>query len=97
MSQLFRVMAYRDGRMRTEAFDVPWELVAPHEQQAKRNHQQTLARLNQRGGLDPIELRAVMEGKPWPTLFHLTQEEAFQLAQEAVAWIKARSLEVTRG
>jgi hypothetical protein len=44
---------------------VRWSLVAPHEKQAKRNHDQTLARLAARGGLSPTELVAVLEDRSW--------------------------------
>jgi hypothetical protein len=44
---------------------VPWELVAPHEEQAMRNHDQTLKRLAERGGLDPCELFCVLEDLTW--------------------------------
>ena len=44
---------------------VPWAFVEPHERQALDNHDQTLQRLHDRGGLDPAELLAVLEGKPW--------------------------------
>lgn len=43
--------------------EVPWRLLAPHEEQAKRNHNQTLERLAERGGLGPVEMRAIVEGK----------------------------------
>lgn len=44
---------------------VPWGLVAPHEAQAKANHGQSLETLNQRGGLSPIELLAVLEDREY--------------------------------
>ena len=44
---------------------VPWALVAPHEAQARRNHDQTLRRLAERGGLSPDELVAVLEDRRW--------------------------------
>lgn len=44
---------------------VPWSLVAPHEQQADRNHGQSLQRLADRGGLCPSELAAVLEDRAW--------------------------------
>ena len=48
---------------------VPWELVAPHEAQAMRNHcGQTLKRLAERGGLGPCEMVAVLEDRPWKTM-----------------------------
>ena len=39
---------------------VPWSFVEPHREQAERNHDQTLERLNERGGLDPVELWAIV-------------------------------------
>lgn len=44
---------------------VPWELIAPHEHQAMRNHSQTLERLAQRGGLGVAELWAVLHDVDW--------------------------------
>ena|SRR6185369_9425476 len=44
---------------------VPWSLVDPHEPQALKNHNQTLKRLAERGGLDWSELADVIEGKSW--------------------------------
>lgn len=44
---------------------VPWSLIAPHERQAQKNHDQTLERLAERGGLDPSEMVAVIEDRPW--------------------------------
>lgn len=44
---------------------VPWSMVESHEEQAQANHAQTLKRLNERGGLDPSELLAVIEDRPW--------------------------------
>lgn len=44
---------------------IPWELIAPHEAQARKNHGQTLERLHQRGGLSPCEALAVLENREW--------------------------------
>lgn len=44
---------------------VPLALVQPHEHQALRNHDQTLARLAERGGLGPAELVAVLGDRRW--------------------------------
>jgi hypothetical protein len=41
---------------------VPWDLVAPHQLQASKNHSQSIARLAERGGLSPSELVAVIDG-----------------------------------
>lgn len=42
---------------------VPWSLLAPFEAQAMHNHDQSLAKLNSRGGLSPAEMVAVIEGR----------------------------------
>ncbi len=51
----------------------PWDLLAAHEQQAIENHQQSLQRLADRGGLDLGELLAVMQDRPWR---HMPEAEA---------------------
>lgn len=48
----------KTGRTRLET--IPWELIAPFEEQALKNHYQNLDKLNYRGGLDPVEMYAVM-------------------------------------
>lgn len=45
--------------------EIPWEMIAPHEGQALINHHQSLARLAERGGLDPREAVAVIEDRRW--------------------------------
>lgn len=47
---------------------IPWAMIAPHEQQAQRNHCQTLHRLAERGGLCPSEAVAVLEDRPWSSM-----------------------------
>jgi hypothetical protein len=44
---------------------IPWDVIAPHEAQAQKNHSQTLERLANRGGLHPKEIVAVMLDRPW--------------------------------
>lgn len=55
---------------------VPWSFVAPHEGQALRNHDQTLERLAQRGGLGAEELVAVVRGERWRERTFKTEEDA---------------------
>ena len=59
---------------------VPWDFVAPHESQAKRNHSQSLKTLAERGGLSPVELYAVIRGLTWTKensfLYHMQSEVA---------------------
>ncbi|KKL12344.1 hypothetical protein LCGC14_2536710 [marine sediment metagenome] len=44
---------------------VPWRIVEPHRKQAMTNHDQTLERLAERGGLSLDELVAVISGEHW--------------------------------
>ena len=43
---------------------VSWDVVLPHSERALENHDQTLERLAQRGGLSPQELWCVVHGRP---------------------------------
>jgi len=55
---------------------IPWRLVAPHEKQALHNHQQTLERLAERGGLDVLELLAVLTDRDWPAVANIDPDQA---------------------
>lgn len=44
---------------------IPWEAISPYQGQAQVNHQQTLERLAERGGLSPLEAFMVMNGRSW--------------------------------
>jgi len=45
---------------------IPWDLITPHEAQAKANHcDQSLQRLSERCGLSASEAVAVLEDRPW--------------------------------
>jgi hypothetical protein len=66
----------------------------PHRRQALANHDQTLERLAERGGLDPGEMVAVVEERPWSTI---TQEGAIARLNELLtAWNAARAAEEAR-
>lgn len=54
-----------------DAPDIPWRLIAPHEERARRNHGgQTLQRLAERGGLGAAEACDVLMDLPWATTPH---------------------------
>ena len=64
----------------------PWEWILPYEKRAIYNHNQTLKRLAERGGLCPGEIRCVVEdrdlfGRPW------TPARKIEDAAWLVAWI----------
>lgn len=63
------LMSPRERRLNPAApASVPWGLVAPYGVYAERNHGgQTLAELAARGGLDPVELWAVLNRREYPT------------------------------
>lgn len=61
----------------------PWAFLEPHRAQAFTNHGQTLERLAERGGLDPVEMWCVVHGKRW------RQRGSITLA-EAIAWLESK-------
>ncbi len=63
-------------------------MLAPCEADCLRNHDQTVERLAERGGLDPWELMAVVQGKRW-------REVAQVPMPDVVEWLKAASGEET--
>ena len=66
---------------------VPWESIAPHEAQAKQNHDQTLHRLAERGGLSAKEMLAVVTGRHWLQMHAIDSTQAnHQLLQHLEAW-----------
>lgn len=66
---------------------IPWALIEPHAEQAQTNHMQTLQRLNERGGLSPDEMVAVLDDRRWRAM---TREEAAQRLLEILANAKIR-------
>lgn len=69
---------------------VPWGLVAPHEAQAKRNHDQTLEQLAVRGGLCPRELYAVLAHWSWWEVTKLDMEFVVGALHGAIARYDAK-------
>lgn len=67
---------------------VPWEMIAPHEPQAKANHYQTLERLAARGGLSGSEMLAVLENREWRSIELADAHK--QLHDKVVSWLNAK-------
>lgn len=67
---------------------IPWEMIAPHERQADRNHSQTLDGLNRRGGLSACEALAVLEDRPWRRM--PPGQANHDLCRTVAAWIDAQ-------
>jgi hypothetical protein len=66
---------------------VPWALVEPHAARARLNHDQSLERLAERGGLSPAELWCVVNDRHW-------RESPSE--PEAVAWLRSATGEEAR-
>lgn len=43
---------------------LPWAIIAPHADQARKNHDQTLEQLRARGGVSACEAVAILEDRP---------------------------------
>lgn len=57
---------------------IPWRIVEPHEARAKKNHDQTLTRLAERGGLAPQELLALLNDVCWSEFMDWPTTEAME-------------------
>lgn len=64
-AKLFPIMISWRGTKGPCPSAIPWEAIAPYEGQAQLNHQQSLERLAERGGLSPLEALMVMTGRNW--------------------------------
>lgn len=65
---------------------IPWDMIAPHEEQAKANHAgQSLEGLAARGGLDRSEAIAVLTDRAWE---RMDEDRAVEVLSALVdAWI----------
>jgi hypothetical protein len=74
--------------------DIPWEMIAPHEGQARLNHGQSLERLAERGGLAACEAVAVLENRAWRRMTEADQ----RLTQLETEWrARQHQVEMQRG
>lgn len=79
---VFPVLGDNDRKL---MLTIPWEVIAPCEHWAQQNHSQSLDRLAERGGLCLLEMVAVLEGRRWRDVRHLTILEAHARVQQAIA------------
>lgn len=82
--RMFPVLGHSDSKGPVCPKEVPWEFVAPHAAQAKKNHYQTLEQLAGRGGLSPTELVALVDDedvRPMTGTMGITK-----LKQRLTAW-----------
>lgn len=64
---------------------LPFEMILPHEQQAQRNHSQSLKLLASRGGLSACEALAVLEDRPWRRMDEAKANDA--LCRAIATWV----------
>ncbi len=63
---------------------IPWGLIEPHEKQALTNHDQTLKRLAERGGLSSVEAWLVLTGRPLRRFKEFKETECEDYLRERV-------------
>ncbi|WP_062390790.1 hypothetical protein [Pseudomonas abietaniphila] len=66
---------------------VPMQLLRPYEEQALRNHSQSLQRLAERGGMNACEILGIIRGLRWSQLKHHPDDEA-----NLIKWVAAQTL-----
>lgn len=64
---------------------LPWSMVEPWGRRAKLNHDQTLERLNERGGLSPSELWLIAHDLPLRDIRSIDEQEAGAWLQQIAA------------
>ena len=70
-------------------------IIEEHEAQCKRNHDQTVQRLAERGGLGADEMCAVVEDRRW---HRMSREDATERLVELLeAWLSKRGADYARG
>lgn len=92
---------FGDPRYQTEALSlgcprrVPWAFLEPHEAQAQYNHDQSLKRLAERGGLDPCEMLAIVRGEKLARVMYYaklpTESVVAMLNAELLKWKRSLS------
>lgn len=94
--KMFPVLGAKAHRIREDKVawadcpeSVPWEMLVPHEQSARRNHSQSLATLASRGGLDPNEMLAILDDVSWKKKINIPVAQAIaELRARIIAWEK---------
>lgn len=83
------------GTKRQEAWPeyVEWGMIQPHESRAKRNHSQSLKKLNSRGGLSPLEMYWVMRDLPLCAKSPEWPENDIEAMEIIIEWIEKHNRE----
>ncbi len=67
---------------------IPWALIEPYAQQAMRNHDQTLERLAERGGLCVQEIAWLLENTSWKNRTMATDRDAVAVIEKKMKELK---------
>jgi hypothetical protein len=70
----------------TDIKSIPMALLQPYEEQALRNHKQSLQSLAERGGMDSCEILGIVRGLRWSQLKPHPDDEA-----NLIAWVASKS------
>jgi hypothetical protein len=65
---------------------IPMRILLPYEEQALRNHSQSLQRLAERGGMDACEIYGMLRGLRWSQLKPHPDDEA-----NLIAWVASKA------
>lgn len=80
------VRALRTASCTMLVIQIPFAMIAPHNQQAVRNHSQDLLRLAERGGLSPEEACAVLEDRGYYDVRLSKAEGHMRLIRHLQVW-----------
>ena len=73
--------------------DVPWDMLAAHEKQALRNHDQDLETLARRGGLGPSEMVCILRDAHFLTVCDGVNRISDEKERECIDELKRRIAE----
>ena len=78
------------SKVKHDITEVPWDLLAHFEKQVIKNHQQTLKRLAERGGLSVEEILLILLGRPISDISSLGHlPDCVQALKEGInAWLE---------
>lgn len=87
---------------------IPWYIMRPHERQCRRNHDQSLAEIESRGGFDMTEAYYILTDQDWPRrLDFIGHEEAVKRVtgivrerskdREQIASLEAQIIRIREG
>ena len=96
MSGRFKILYQCEKRQPHWPTDVPFDLILTVESRCRSNHSQSAKRLNERGGLAPQEMYAVLKDLPWEDVRHMASQDAIEEINAIVSVYEAARKGETR-